>query len=391
MTEEFSSLLSPISPDQPSGIDLEYDPDFSAMEKASQGTSDQEFGSTVIEGAPPDWALVRQLAIKLLQRSKDLRVASLLVQADLELRGLPGMRDSLQVIAEIVTHFWETCFPLLDPDDDNDPTIRINALLSLTKPGGVLRQVRTCPIAKSRSVGLLSLQDVMIAKGEMAPPAGMDDPPTLKKVEAVFRSGNLSEHRDLHAAVEESIALLKKIEEGFSSQVGMNDSPDFDPLLKELRAIGKTQAMWIANVTPAEESTAEVNSSDEGASGSESVGNFAQGEGAKPVGGIGKLSVAHLQLSSRSDAIECLAKIIAWFENNEPSSPLPMLLRRARKLSTMSFLDILRDISPDGINQAMLVGGSGLEDEEPSSESLPAPERHEEKPNISPPPPHDRY
>lgn len=118
---------------------------------------------------------------------------------------------------------------------------------------------------------------------------------------------------------------------------------------------------------------------------------ISQGEGAKPVGGIGKLSVAHLQLSSRSDAIECLAKIIAWFENNEPSSPLPMLLRRARKLSTMSFLDILRDISPDGINQAMLVGGSGLEDEEPSSESLPAPERHEEKPNISPPPPHDRY
>lgn len=70
MTEEFSSLLSPISPDQPSGIDLEYDPDFSAMEKASQGTSDQEFGSTVIEGAPPDWALVRQLAIKLLQHRR---------------------------------------------------------------------------------------------------------------------------------------------------------------------------------------------------------------------------------------------------------------------------------------------------------------------------------
>ncbi|XZE46786.1 type VI secretion system protein TssA [Pirellulaceae bacterium SH467] len=393
MTEEFLTLLTPIAPDQPSGVDLEYDPDFSAMEKASQGTSDQEYGSTVIEGAPPDWALVRQLAMKLLQRSKDLRVASLLVQAELELRGLLGMRDSLGVIAEIVTQFWETCFPLLDPDDDNDPTIRINALLSLTKPGGVLRQVRTCAIAKSRSVGLLSLQDVMIAKGEMVPPAGMDDPPTLKKVEAIFRSGNLSEHRELLAAVEESIALLKKIEEGFSSQVGMNDSPDFDPLLKELRAISKTQTMWIANVTPSDEASASGSSPDEGGNRSESHSDFAQGEGSKPAGGTGKLSVGSLQISSRSDAIECLAKIIAWFENYEPSSPLPMLLRRARKLSTMSFLDILRDISPDGINQAMLVGGSGVEDEEPSSPSAPAPapERREEKPNISPPPPHDRY
>ena len=39
-----------------------------------------------------------------------------------------------------------------------------------------------------------------------------------------------------------------------------------------------------------------------------------------------------------------------------------MLLRRAKRLSTMSFLDILRDISPEGVNQAVVIGGPGAEE-----------------------------
>ena len=62
MREELQPLLSAISPEAPSGADLEYDADFARMEKSAQGTSDQEYGSTRIEGTPPDWLDVRHAA-----------------------------------------------------------------------------------------------------------------------------------------------------------------------------------------------------------------------------------------------------------------------------------------------------------------------------------------
>jgi type VI secretion system protein ImpA len=49
----------------------------------------------------------------------------------------------------------------------------------------------------------------------------------------------------------------------------------------------------------------------------------------------------------------------AYYERYEPSSPLPLLLNRVRRLADMSFIDILRDIAPDGLHQAQIVIGAG--------------------------------
>ena len=47
--------------------------------------------------------------------------------------------------------------------------------------------------------------------------------------------------------------------------------------------------------------------------------------------------------------IAALNRASAYFRTNEPSSPLPMLIDRARRLSEMGFMDILRDLAPDGL------------------------------------------
>jgi type VI secretion system protein ImpA len=52
-----------------------------------------------------------------------------------------------------------------------------------------------------------------------------------------------------------------------------------------------------------------------------------------------------------------LDKICDYYERYEPSSPLPMLLKRAKRLATKSFLDILEDLTPDGVSQARIIGG----------------------------------
>ncbi len=59
----------------------EYDADFLAMEQASRGKAEQQFGSTIIPAEPADWNRVEKLATSLLERTKDIRVMLALTHA----------------------------------------------------------------------------------------------------------------------------------------------------------------------------------------------------------------------------------------------------------------------------------------------------------------------
>ena len=76
------------------------------------------------------------------------------------------------------------------------------------------------------------------------------------------------------------------------------------------------------------------------------------------------LSVSNLAITTRREAINALDKVCDYFEQHEPSSPLPLLLKRARRLSMKSFLEIIMDISPDGMHQVTSLGGLSDEGED---------------------------
>jgi type VI secretion system protein ImpA len=44
--------------------------------------------------------------------------------------------------------------------------------------------------------------------------------------------------------------------------------------------------------------------------------------------------------------------VCRYYEQHEPSSPLPMMIARARRLADKGFLEILQDLAPDGLHQA---------------------------------------
>ena len=120
-------------------------------------------------------------------------------------------------------------------------------------------------------------------------------------------------------------------------------------MTKELKAIARFQKGWVA--TRKEASDSKSSGGLDEASGSAATPH-------SPSASVGAQVVkGPFVITRREDVIEGLDKIISWLERNEPSSPLPMLLKRAKRLSTMSFLDILRDISPDGVTQAVMIGG----------------------------------
>jgi type VI secretion system protein ImpA len=64
-----------------------------------------------------------------------------------------------------------------------------------------------------------------------------------------------------------------------------------------------------------------------------------------------------VQISSREDVLRALDRLCDYYECYEPSSPVPLLLKRARRLATGSFVDIVRDLAPDALSQIQQICG----------------------------------
>ncbi|MDI4516561.1 type VI secretion system protein TssA, partial [Escherichia coli] len=57
------------------------------------------------------------------------------------------------------------------------------------------------------------------------------------------------------------------------------------------------------------------------------------------------------QISSRAEAQQMLEKVKQYFAQHEPSHPAPLMIERVQRLIELDFMDIIRDLAPDGVHQ----------------------------------------
>lgn len=93
-----------------------------------------------------------------------------------------------------------------------------------------------------------------------------------------------------------------------------------------------------------------------GTTGVEDVSEDAAGETAGDDGGP-RAGGAVGGISSPNDVQNALDRIIAYYARYEPSSPVPMLLMRAKRLVNADFLTIVKDMAPNGVDNVNLIGG----------------------------------
>jgi type VI secretion system protein ImpA len=67
------------------------------------------------------------------------------------------------------------------------------------------------------------------------------------------------------------------------------------------------------------------------------------------------------EITSREEIARMLDRACEYFHRYEPSSPVPLLLERAKRLMSKDFVEILRDLAPDGIAQFEVVSGINRE------------------------------
>jgi len=321
-------LLAPISSDRPCGENLEYDADYMAMEQASAGKAEQQFGDTIIPAEPADWNKVAKLAGSLLTRSKDLRVMLALTQAWTQLRGLSGYADGLQLIKQSLLLYWEPLWPVLTEDGDYDPFYRINALAALGDKSALTTALRQSLLLRNAS-DHLSLRDAWAlldgSKSECEDfPGGR-----ARLLDELARSEQPS-----IAAIRSISERLQTIRETVIEHLGESGVPEMVQLLKMVNTVAQACEMTDISTLIPPATSEEVKS-----------------EAVQPPVRTTQTDWRSVQPTSRADAQLMLEKVKQYFVQHEPSHPAPLMIDRVQRMIEMDFMSIIRDLAPDGVHQ----------------------------------------
>lgn len=356
-------LLEPVSESQPTGENLEYQPDFAALERAAEGKPARQMGSSIVPGEPPNSARVLELGSELLRRSKDLRIATRLARASLDRGSFAGFAEGLALIRGLLERYWQELHPELDPDD-GDATMRIAALAALNAPE-LLTALRTAPLLISPRFGPISLRDIAVAAGEVPPPS---EPVELDAdvIAACFREADIGELevllQSLEAARADAAAIVSLLE------LKARMAPDLaalDRLLYQARVIvkGHVDARPSASAPRASApgaSAPRASAPRAVALDTEAPPLVSPDTGAALVAGAVAAPRREPEprgIRDRADVVRSLDEICEYYARHEPSSPLPLLLRRCRRLVPLSFLEIVEDLAPDALSQIQLIAG----------------------------------
>ena len=231
-------LMRPVSDVSPCGDNLEYDADFGALERAAEGTPEHVIGAAVTKAEPPDWPAVARMAGELFGRTKDLRVAMRLARALLITEGLAGFDEGLGLIARLLAEHWGDVHPQLDPEDGNDPTLRVNVLSELCSRETILADLRSAPLARSPALGAVNYRHVALASGELKPVDG-PVPKDMTEIRAVFLDCDADELLATAAAARACVRHLVAIEDVLTRNVSVTRTIDFAPALSLMRNIAK--------------------------------------------------------------------------------------------------------------------------------------------------------
>jgi type VI secretion system protein ImpA len=321
-----TGLLEAISTDHPCGEDLED------TQLLASFDAYRIFGQSAPLSGDTDWRDIRDRSLEALKTSKDFRLLTHLASATVRTDGIGPFLQLLPVAA----HWLETWPDYVFPRVDDDAILRRNALNGFADRMAVVDGVRRAPILVHRQLGSLSIRDIEIATGQATPAEGETAVADAAQLNALLSATPLEELGALVTQLDDSVRKLKSVEETMRSSGGVQAAPEFANLLAPLGRTLKLISDHVATRAPVQDAGAPAN------------------EAAPSSNGTG---VAVNGIRSREDATRALDAVAAYFRANEPSSPIPLLLERTKRLVAKDFLAVLEELAPDALAQAKAASG----------------------------------
>jgi type VI secretion system protein ImpA len=340
-------IISDIPGDSMCGVNLEDDSGFQNFFFESQGTPERFDGQSTIPAEPPEWRTVKKQAIEYLNKTRDLKLISVLAQAVLNTEGLFKFEQCLNGLSQQVKTHWQEIFPALD-EDDGDPLERISALGHLCDKDFVINILRQLPIASSKVLGNVTLQKIERAVS----PSGSKNEGDLElpQIIGIFKESDTEQNTATFTVVNQCINHLSDINKAFIEQAGNEYNVNFDATIEVLtnlsNSLKKYGDLHLEVVTQADDDSVSEQQGSDSASASPNTAKYPTFDG------------ANMKLSSRNDVERCFDLILSYYQECEPSSPVPILINRAKKLVNSDFLNIVRDIFPDALDEIHKLGGT---------------------------------
>lgn len=334
------SLLEPVPGVLPCGKDMTYEPPFLALQELARGKPEQVMGDKVRAGQEPAWPNVRDAAQAMFASTKDLRVAGILNLAFLKTSGVAGLEGGLRLISGLLDRYWDNVYPLIDAEDNNDSTLRINSLLGGLVNDDLLGALRTAPLVESRQFGKHSLRSYRIATGVLksnGQAADSESHVETSRIEAAFSDVPLESLKESAELLNAAQGHLNAIQHVLLDKAG-GIPEDLKPLTTDLRDM---KAVMDAQLAKRGVDSGALASANDGDGGPDASGSQA------PSGAI----------RNRSDVVAAIDRVCEYYLRAEPSSPVPLLLQRAKRLVNKDFMEIVRDLTPAGIAEAEVIGG----------------------------------
>lgn len=356
-------LKDPVSDDAPCGADLESTDDGPFLDYYFEAESrlperyyvpPVESGGEVVKAAElfdrksVDLKAETAEITKLLERTRDLRLLSLLVRWAILAGRLPEFAQALEATAEVIETF----------PDDVHPTETSDRRGALEELSNNVSMIFPLQYAELAGPGEVSLRRHLVAVGTANPRAGEDGLNTGKLAGEIAAPGNAKPVEQAHAALNTALSALARIR----SACLRNDLNPFNPAIdttestiKEMLALinsGRPDLMpWSAEAAAPAEETGDA----EMAEGDDAPADAAPG--AAPVA-VAAAPTIVTKIPNRAAALATITAIETYFATYEPSSPALLLVTQARLLFGKPLVEALETLLPAHAGRAKIDFGA---------------------------------
>jgi type VI secretion system protein ImpA len=344
----YADLLEPVCDDTPCGAELDYDQDFVMLLAAVAPRVEAQYGKFVGVPQAANWPEVERDCRTLLLRAKDIRLAVILLRCRVRLDGASGLRDGLAFLKSLLERYGEALHPRPIFEGERDPVIYANAIAALADPDGVLGDVRDILMPKAAGV---QMQFRDIEKSFSTP--RLKDTLAPESVNRLLKE--LWGRRDaVIAACVEAQRLTADIVAWCGATLS-TDAPDLGALSKILQPFSQVQldggapaampatAPVATSSTPAARAAAEPIADTAPAPVPATAACASIPQPDLPPG----LPMAAPLPRDRWSALAAIQETRIWFEQNEPSSPVIVLLRQSERMVGKRFSELAQVIPAD--------------------------------------------
>lgn len=318
---ELEALLAPIAGDNPSGVELRYEPVYDEIKEARRDETHlpEDYFQHGETAKKADWAKVVKLAEgALTKQGKDLQIAGWLAEAWLHRDGFGGLAEGLRLIRGLVDDLWDSVYPELDGSDADFRAAPLNWLGSqLDLP------IRQVPINQSGHTYLeykssLDAPTQEEADGDADKAARRADALlTPEDAESGFQATDKAYFRSVVGGLEEALAELEALEKTCDERFAdfeRNDQvpPVFSETRTMLQAVHQASSRLLARKLEVDPDPVDLTAP-------VTPGGHTAAAPAEPTSG---------PPTSREDACNRVAVAARYLRDENPTDPGPYLMVR---------------------------------------------------------------